>query len=212
MNAFVFLSKMQPLTSYIAHPHIVQLLEPRTFHMIDMIRLGRSSSFSSKQLIQMENEILFTLEWDVLPATTIEFAHHMICMLPSDVPRSTRYVIQELSKYMCELAICVYKFIGFKPSVKAVAIVSVAIDSLDTDSAISTDTLCEFGVRVYETFELWAHDDEVIAMLKEELNNLICHNTDLREFVKLIRSSHKEDEVNASGSPKSTAVNVFASS
>lgn len=179
--------------------------------MEDMIKLG-SRPFTSLQLVQMEHDVLFTLQWDVLPSTTIEFAHHMICMLPSDVPKCTRYVIQELSKYMSELSICVYKFVGFKPSVKALAIVSVAMDSLDADSAISTETECAFDLRIYDTFELWYHDDEVIAMLKEELNNLICHNTNVREFVKVIRSTHKEEDVNSSGSPKSAAVNVFASS
>jgi hypothetical protein len=180
--------------------------------MEDMIKLGQNRSFSPKQLVQMEHDILFTLEWDVLPSTTIEFVHHMICMLPSDVPNSTKYVIQELSKYMSELAICVYKFIGFKASVKALAIVSVAIDSLDANSFISTDAQCYFSLRIFDTFEIWAHDDEVIAMLKEELNHLICHNTNLSEFVKLILSSHKEEEVIASGSPKSTTMNVSTSS
>ena len=178
--------------------------------MNDMIKLGLNRSISPEQVVQMEHDILFTLEWDVLPSTAMEFAYYMICMLPPEVPKSTKYVIQELSKYLSELAICVYKFVGFRPSVKALAIVCVAIDSLDAGSAISTDAQCTFAIRIYDAFELWAHDDEKIAMLKEELNHLIHHNTNLSEFVKLILSSHK-DEANASGSPKSTAVNVSAS-
>ena len=176
-----------------------------------MIKLGLDRSITPEQLIQVEHDILFSLEWDVFPSTTIEFAHYMNCMLPSEVPNSTKYLIQELSKYMSELAICLYKFVGFRPSVKALAIVSVAIDSLDADIAISTETQCTFALRIYETFGLWVHDDEQTAMLKEEFNHLIRHNTNLNEFVKLILSSHDE-EVNASGSPKSTAVNAFASS
>lgn len=179
--------------------------------MNDMIKLGLNRSITPEQLVQVEHDILFTLEWDVLPSTTIEFAHYMNCMLPSDVSNATRYLIQELSKYMSELAICIYKFIGFRPSVKALAIVSVAIDSLDDDIAISTENQSTFAWRIYETFGLWVHDDEQIAMLKEELNHLICHNTNLNEFVKLILSSH-EEEISTSGSPKSTAVNAFASS
>lgn len=178
--------------------------------MNDMIKLGLNSSISPEQVVQMEQDILFTLEWDVLPSTTIEFAYYMICMLPPEVPRSTKYVLQELSKYLSELSICVYNFVGFRSSVKALAIVCVAIDSLDAGSAISTDTQCTFAIRIDETFGLWTHDDEMIAMLKEEMNHLICHNTNLSEFVNLILSSHK-DEANASGSPKSAAVNMSAS-
>ena len=180
--------------------------------MNDMIKLGLNRSISPEQVVQMEHDILFTLEWDVLPSTSIEFAYYMICMLPPEVPKSIKYALLELSRYLSELAICVYKFVGFSSSVKALAIVCVAIDSLDTssDSAISTESQCTFALRIYDTLGLWAHDDENIAMLKEELNHLIHHNTNLEEFVKLILSSHK-DEANTSGSPKSIAANMSAS-
>ena len=195
------------LFHYFSHSLCYQLLEPRTFHMSDMIKLRMCSSFSfsPKQIIGMEHDILFALGFDVMPCTVLQFAHYIICMIPS-IPSSTRYVLQELSKYMSELAVCVYKFVAFKPSVKALSVVTCAIDSLDADSEISTESHTEFALRVYNTFELW-HDDEEITMLKEELKNLICHNTNLTEFVKLIRASHKEEEeVSASVSPKSTVV------
>ena len=189
-----------------------QLLEPRTFHMTDMIKLGMSSSFSfsPKQIISMENDILFALGFDVLPCTALQFAYYIVCCLPSEVPSSTKYVLQELSKYMTELAVCVYKFVAFKPSVKALAVVCCAIDSLDDGNEISTESKTVFALRVHDLFGLWFHDDEEIIGLKEELKNLICHNTNLEEFVKLIRESHKEEEkANVSESPKSNAVNIF---
>jgi len=194
--------------SWFSNPN--QLLEPRTFHMVDMIKLGMSTGFTPKQIIGMEHEILWTLKWNVMPCTVIQFAHYIITMMPVEVPKSTRYLLQELSKYMSELAICVYKFVTFKPSVKAIAIVSCALDSLDVDIAVSPESYTVFALRVYDTFGLWSRDDEEINMLKVELKNLICHNTDLAEFVKLIRASHKEAEGDASVSPKSAAVNVFA--
>lgn len=189
-----------------------QLLEPRTFHMTDMIKLGMSSSFSfsPKQIISMENDILFALGFDVLPCTALQFAYYIVCLLPSEVSSSTKYVLQELSKYMTELAVCVYKFVAFKPSVKALAVVCCAIDSLDDGNEISTESQTAFALRVHGVFGLWFHDDEEIIGLKEELKNLICHNTNLEEFVKLIRESHKEEEkANVSESPKSNAVNMF---
>lgn len=211
MKAFEVLSWARSLTSLLFRLHTIQLLEPRTFTMNDMIKLGLNRSISPEQVVQMEHDILFTLEWDVFPSTSIEFAYYMICMLPPEVPKSIKYALLELSRYLSELAICVYKFVGFSSSVKALAIVCVAIDSLDASSAtISTESQCTFALRIYDTLGLWAHDDENIAMLKEELNHLIHHNTNLDQFVRLILSSHK-DEANTSGSPKSTAVNVSAS-
>ena len=40
--------------------------------MNDMIKLGLNRSISQEQVVQMEHDILFTLEWDVLPSTSIE--------------------------------------------------------------------------------------------------------------------------------------------
>jgi hypothetical protein len=58
-------------------------------------------------------------------------------MLPPEVKRSTRYIIQELVKYMSELAICVYSFVTFKASSKAFACMLVAIESLDEQDNVS---------------------------------------------------------------------------
>ena len=63
----------------------------------------------------------------------------MICMLPMEVKRSTRFIIQELTKYMTELVICVYSFVKYKASSKAFASVLVAIESLDNEARLSED-------------------------------------------------------------------------
>ena len=64
----------------------------------------------------------------------------MICMLPPEVGQSTRYMIQELVKYMSELAICVYSFVKYKPSLKAFACVLVASESLEGDDCLSDES------------------------------------------------------------------------
>lgn len=79
------------------------------------------------------------LNWDIFPSTAFCFANYMISMLPPDVKRSTRYIIQELVKYMTELAICVYSFVKYKASSKAFACMLVAIESLDEQDSVSDD-------------------------------------------------------------------------
>lgn len=88
----------------------IKLLEPRTMNMEDMLKLGSKlgGSFSPLQVVEMENEVIWKLSWNVLPPTAFCFAHHMICMLPSEVPKTVRYILQELTKYMTELAVCEY--------------------------------------------------------------------------------------------------------
>ena len=75
----------------------------------DMLHLGVGVGgwFSSLSVVQMEHDILWKLRWNMFPPTTYSFACYMICMFPSEIPKSpTRYIIQELSKYMTELAVC----------------------------------------------------------------------------------------------------------
>jgi hypothetical protein len=87
----------------------IKLLEPRTMNMKDMLKLATrmSGSFSSRAVVEMELEILWKLSWNMLPPTAFCFAHHMISLLPREVPKSpTRYILQELTKYMIELAVC----------------------------------------------------------------------------------------------------------
>jgi hypothetical protein len=87
----------------------IKLLEPRTMNMKDMLKLatGMCGSFSSRAVVEMELEILWKLSWNMLPPTAFCFAHHMISLLPREVPKSpTRYILQELTKYMIELAVC----------------------------------------------------------------------------------------------------------
>lgn len=79
-------------------------------NMNDMIKLGMklgNCSFSHSDLVDMEQEMLWKLSWNVYPPTTLTFAHHMICLFPGTVPAApTRYIIQELVKYQTELAVC----------------------------------------------------------------------------------------------------------
>lgn len=87
----------------------IKLLEPRTMNMDDMIKLGMrlGVSISSHAVVDMELEILWKLKWNIFPPTAFCFAHHMISLFPREVPKSpTRYIMQELTKYMTELAVC----------------------------------------------------------------------------------------------------------
>lgn len=86
----------------------IKLFEPRTMNMDDMIKLGATMgcSFSPPAIVEMERELLWNLSWSVFPPTAFCFAYHMICMFPREVASSSRYILQELVKYMSELAVC----------------------------------------------------------------------------------------------------------
>ena len=119
----------------------VKLYEPRALNMTDMQKLARKMgcSFEASDIISTESDVLWQLNWNVHPATVFSFAHYLTCMLPDDVGQLPRYIIQELSKYCSEIAVCVYSFSLFKPSHKAVACICFALDQLGRDSLSLSD-------------------------------------------------------------------------
>ena len=175
-------------------------------NMDDMLKLGTKmgGSFSKSEVVEMEHAILWKLSWNLFPPTAFCFAHHMISLFPREVPKSpTRYILQELAKYMTELAVCVYSFVKFKVSSKSFASCLVAMEryvfnisvaalvfvrmfsppslwceSLDDDCKISYGAKAIFLDRILGSFGL-RQDDEEIQILKRELKALLCHNTDL---------------------------------
>lgn len=86
----------------------IKLFEPRTMNMDDMLKLGATLGcvFSPSAVVAMETDILWTLSWNVFPPTAFCLAYHMIRMFPREVVGTSRYIMQELVKYMTELAVC----------------------------------------------------------------------------------------------------------
>ena len=86
----------------------IKLIEPRTMNMDDMLKLGATMDcvLSPDSVVEMERDLLWTLSWNVFPPTAFCLAHHMIRMFPQEVTRTSRYIMQELVKYMTELAVC----------------------------------------------------------------------------------------------------------
>ena len=68
----------------------------------------------------------------------------MICMFPTGVTQRTRYTLQELTKYMTELQICVYSFVRHPSSSKALACLMVAIGCLDVDCELNAESKVVF--------------------------------------------------------------------
>ena len=52
-------------------------------------------------------------------------------------------------------------------------------NSLDDDCCISPDAMCTFLERIRNAFSLQRNDTEIV-ILKKELHELLCHNTDLK--------------------------------
>lgn len=93
---------------------------------------------------------------------------------------STTYILLYTTAHpFLWLAVCVYNYVRFKVSTKSFASCLVAIDSLGDDRLISNEAKTTFLGRMLSIFGL-SQDDADIRVLKKELKELLCHNTDLK--------------------------------
>mmetsp|Transcript_11140 Transcript_11140/g.17089 ORF Transcript_11140/g.17089 Transcript_11140/m.17089 type:complete len:299 (+) Transcript_11140:111-1007(+) len=95
-----------------------------------MIKLGRGL-FKAADVLEMERRILFKLQWRVHPPTAMCFLRQYTRLIPTTVFPSTSFMITEISRFIIEISICLYKFITCPPSLIAFAAVAIAADGID---------------------------------------------------------------------------------
>jgi len=85
--------------------------------------------FGPKHIEKMEWEVLKALQWKLHPPTQSTFVSHLLLFLPSEVNPAARKSLNDLSKYLTELAVCDSYFVDINNSVVAfAAIVNVLED------------------------------------------------------------------------------------
>lgn len=143
----------QPQTSQVDH---VQPYNKAALRLQSYVKLSRGQ-FNEHDILRVEEQILFSLNWKVNPVTPMCFVSYMIRLIPpcrtlSHTPQFAivLHVLHELSRYLTELAIClpninmavkpiVGKKLGataraFSPSSIAYASILVSIDLITVDA------------------------------------------------------------------------------
>jgi hypothetical protein len=98
-----------------------------------LVRLGRGL-FTEADVLKMEMQILINLEWRVHPPTPMCFLRHFTRLIPATVSSSTSFMITEVSRFVAEISICLYKFVRYHPSMIAYASLCIAMDGMDESS------------------------------------------------------------------------------
>jgi Cyclin, N-terminal domain/Cyclin, C-terminal domain len=98
-----------------------------------LVRLGRGL-FTESDVLEMEMLILTKLEWRVHPPTPMCFLRHYTRLIPSTISSSTSFMITEVSRFVAEISVCLYKFIKYPPSMIAYAALCIAMDGIDDSS------------------------------------------------------------------------------
>ncbi|KAI2511465.1 hypothetical protein MHU86_2901 [Fragilaria crotonensis] len=151
-----------------------------------LVRLGRGL-FTEQDVLQMEMQILAKLEWKVHPPTPMCFLRHYTRLIPSTVSSSTSFMITEVSRFVAEISVCLYKFIKYPPSMIAYASLCIAMDGID-------DTSLPFWQRqqVYDRIDATAsvmHSQPEVKKLISRLRAAFEKNVDVHQLMTTIDPS-----------------------
>ena len=88
--------------------------------MSTLIQIGKGA-YNESDIIDMERELAFGLEWRLCPPTAYNFTELLLDLLPHAAPRALKKAILKLAKKQLYLATLQYQFIKIKPSLIAFA-------------------------------------------------------------------------------------------
>lgn len=111
----------------------IKMYDSTVVKLDSMIKLGRGL-FTEHDVISMESKMLTALTWNVHPPTPICFLRQYLRMLPSCVTPLSRYVIAEVTRFIAEISVCLYKFVDCPSSIIAYSGMIIAMEKIDSNA------------------------------------------------------------------------------
>lgn len=173
----------------------------RRFRLTSFVDLSRGL-FCTRDIADMEHEVLKTLSWKVCTPTPMTFVSYILTLTPvtSDVLEShdssalVLHVVQELSRYLTELAVCLGSELPqYPPSQVALASILVSMDLL-TLEAISIHVRDCFATAAFALCEcdgVWESIQYLRLKLQQSLwpEMLFDACTDLGHPISIARNN-----------------------
>lgn len=103
-----------------------------------MIHLSREK-FTKTQMVDMEKEVLETLEWKLHPPTASVFLKHFLLLLEAD--QDVKHDVIESARFYMELAVLDYKSVQHRSSRIALA---ALLNAMDQERSAVTPNSCTF--------------------------------------------------------------------
>ena len=163
----------------------IKLYDSTVVKLDSMIKLGRGL-FTEQDVIAMESKMLSALKWQVHPPTSICFLRQFLRLLPPSVSPLSRYVLAEVTRFIAEISVCLYKFVDCPTSVIAYAGMLIAMDKIDS----TTLPPCH-RQEVYECMSTAANLDHHSPQVVEAVNRLkasLEKNVSLQSLMRTIDS------------------------
>jgi len=108
----------------------IKLYDSTIVQLNSLIKLGRGL-FSEQDVIDMERTILKALQWQVHPPTSICFLRQFLRLLPSAISPVARYKIAEVTRFVSEISVCLYKFVDAPSSAVTYAGMLIAMERIE---------------------------------------------------------------------------------
>jgi hypothetical protein len=163
----------------------IKLYDSTVVKLDSMIKLGRGL-FTEQDVIAMESKMLSTLKWQVHPPTAICFLRQFLRLLPTSVSPLSRYVVAEVTRFIAEISVCLYKFVDCPSSVIAYAGMLIAMDKIDPTALPIWQRQ-----QVYECMSTAAKLDHLSPQVVETVNRLkvsLEKNVSLQSLMKTIEA------------------------
>lgn len=166
-----------------------KLYDHKILPPVSIVNLSRGC-FTSQDIEDMERTILDALQWRLSPPTPLTFVKHLLLLLPrKSVSRPVRRTISDVAKYLTELSVIDYAFVGRKASSVGLAAVLTAMD-----------------VATYE-FELTAEDRLAFERAVYKFTGLDCRSGEAADCRLRLRGTYRQGGVY---SPRSSSASANA--
>ena len=164
-----------------------KLYDHKILPPVSIVNLSRGC-FTSQDIEDMERTILNALQWRLSPPTPLTFIKHLLLLLPrKSVSRPVRRTISDVAKYLTELSVIDYAFVGRKASSVGLAAVLTAMD-----------------VATYE-FELTAEDRLAFERAVYKFTGLDCRSGEVADCRLRLRGTYRQGGVYSPGSSSTNA-------
>lgn len=140
---------------------------------VDLLAKMCRNFYSEADIIAMESDILFALEWRVSGPTPMDFVRHMIQLLPSN-ESNTSLLLDGTVSYMDQTVNDV-QFSSFKPSVVGA---TCLLSSLAQTNCLRPEDLDSFWVKLSQIIDL---TDVTELQKRLNVNTPICHISSSRK-------------------------------
>lgn len=193
----------------------IKLYDSTMVKLDSLVKLGRGQ-FKEADVVMMEQKMLKALKWQVHPPTPVCFLRQYLRMLPQSVSPMTRYMLAEVTRFISEISICLYRFVKYAPSSIAFAGLVIAMERVD-ETLLPLPQRDEFFAIMKRSTKIDRSSSEVLE-ITQQLKRSLEKNVSLQELMKTIDAQCLEscgktdvetyfgkDQIGGSHSPRDVA-------